>query len=376
MPAHLVVLIHGLWAFVSSLTPGSPEHLAEAKSVLEETYHGTASTTHIHGPSSDPTIESTSARRGDDRLVVMIAGGMSSKLTYDGIDVCASRVAWEVDRLIAELEAQGIEVDQFSVSRSPQTGYSLGGLVARYLVGLLESDESFFRRHKPVSFSTIATPHLGVPRYNTVLSTVLCWLGARLLSRSGEQLYVADSYADGRPLLEVMADPDEAFNRALRRFKRIEIFANAVNDHTVPYPSAAIETVDHFAEFKDRNFRRPTPPRHEKIAIRTLRRVEEELEVDFLEEPDYDEDEYDDGSNVGSAAPTTPHVVTTRVHLKPSQLRMASWLNSLPLEKYLTWFPDVANTHSLIVVRDPLRFPVQLRGRGVLMKWARGVLGE
>jgi hypothetical protein len=27
-----------------------------------------------------------------------------------------------------------------------------------------------------------------------------------------------------------------------------------VNDHTVPYPSAAIETVDHFAEFKDRNF--------------------------------------------------------------------------------------------------------------------------
>jgi hypothetical protein len=62
---------------------------------------------------------------------------------------------------------------------------------------------------------------------DTVLSTALCWLGARLLSRSGEQLYVADSYADGRPLLEVMADPDEAFIRALRRFKRIEIFANA-----------------------------------------------------------------------------------------------------------------------------------------------------
>jgi hypothetical protein len=81
-------------------------------------------------------------------------------------------------------------------------------------------------------------------------------------------------------------------------------------------------------------------------AIRTIRRVEEELEVDFLEEPDYDEEEYEQGSNLGSTAPTTPHVVTTRVHLKPSQLRMASWLNSLPLEKYLTWFPDVANTHS------------------------------
>lgn len=29
-------------------------------------------------------------------MVILIAGGMTSQLTYDGIDVCASRVAWEV----------------------------------------------------------------------------------------------------------------------------------------------------------------------------------------------------------------------------------------------------------------------------------------
>jgi hypothetical protein len=31
--------------------------------------------------------------------VIVIAGGMTSQLTYDGIDVCASRVAWEVSPL-------------------------------------------------------------------------------------------------------------------------------------------------------------------------------------------------------------------------------------------------------------------------------------
>lgn len=33
---------------------------------------------------------------GQEELVVVIAGGMTSQLTYDGVDVCASRVAWEV----------------------------------------------------------------------------------------------------------------------------------------------------------------------------------------------------------------------------------------------------------------------------------------
>lgn len=31
-----------------------------------------------------------------EELVILIAGGMTSQLTYDGIDVCASRVAFEV----------------------------------------------------------------------------------------------------------------------------------------------------------------------------------------------------------------------------------------------------------------------------------------
>jgi hypothetical protein len=40
-------------------------------------------------------------------------------------------------------------------------------VVARYLVGLLEAREpSFFDKHVPVSFTTVATPHLGMPHYS------------------------------------------------------------------------------------------------------------------------------------------------------------------------------------------------------------------
>jgi len=178
----------------------------------------------------------------------MIAGGMTYKLTYDGVDVCASRVAWEVDHKVSELEGAGKRVSRFSVM-----GYSLGGLVARYLIGFLHArTPSFLDKHRPVSFSTIATPHLGIPRYNTFVSTILVKLGSLLLSRTGEQLYVADKYSDQdpRPLLEIMADPNLIFFQALQRFPSIQIIANGINDHTVPYPSAAIETVDHFAQWE------------------------------------------------------------------------------------------------------------------------------
>ena len=52
---------------------------------------------------------------------------MASQLAYDGIDVCASRVAWEVDQAIARIEEEGRRVTRFSV-----TGYSLGGRGSLY----------------------------------------------------------------------------------------------------------------------------------------------------------------------------------------------------------------------------------------------------
>lgn len=136
-------------------------------------------------------------------------------------------------------------------------------VVARYLVGLLHSrSPSFFHLHKPVAFSTLSSPvrprptpaslsvsswprlylminsimvshatvsqHQATPHHtkrwtfppDTLLSTILGWLGARIMSRSGEQLYVVDKYSDDdpRPLLEIMADP-----RAFLRFSFLSL---------------------------------------------------------------------------------------------------------------------------------------------------------
>ena len=60
---------------------------------------------------------------------------------------------------------------------------------------------------EPVNFNTLATPHLGIPRYPTYLSSTFAALGPRLLSRTGEQFYAVDKWdgPEGRPLLDIMS---------------------------------------------------------------------------------------------------------------------------------------------------------------------------
>ena len=159
-----------------------------------------------------------------------------------------------------ELESKGDRVTRFSV-----TGYSLGGLVARYLIGWgLKSTSArlrgfsstqcsvlyhkgFFENVTPVNFNTIATPHAGLPRYPSFLSSISTLLGPKLLSRTGEQFFCVDKWSrKGRPLLIVMADPgeilyyyksdfiinssrllDQIFHKSLSKFQHIRIYANA-----------------------------------------------------------------------------------------------------------------------------------------------------
>lgn len=95
------------------------------------------------------------------------------------------------------------------------------------------------------------------PRYDSAWSSIFRFLGARLLSRSGSQLYENDRYLvessllkgnnqdpakcpqaqsiigkltkrkeKAEPLLSVMADPKYSFFKALSAFERVEIYAN------------------------------------------------------------------------------------------------------------------------------------------------------
>jgi hypothetical protein len=69
---------------------------------------------------------------------------------------------------------------------------------------------SFFHDVTPVNFNTFATPHIGLLKYPSLISSVFSSLGPKLLSRTGEQFYGVDKWGSSQqPLIEVMADPGD-----------------------------------------------------------------------------------------------------------------------------------------------------------------------
>ncbi|GJN92027.1 hypothetical protein Rhopal_005055-T1 [Rhodotorula paludigena] len=237
-PVHLVTVLHGLW--------GQPSHVAYiVESVTRHASRPSAPRSHARDRSPERSKPST-----DDDIKVVVhtpeTNAVSWAHTYDGIDVCADRVVDEIDDECKRIELDGGKVERFSI-----VGYSLGGLVARYVLGLLDSrTPSFFDQVRPVNFATFASPAIGIPQYKTFWSSTFRFLGSRLLSRTGQQLYERDRFlpqkfnldmnqdGDGKckgfskylpnrkraaePLLKIMADPRYSFYRALSRFERID----------------------------------------------------------------------------------------------------------------------------------------------------------
>jgi hypothetical protein len=179
-----------------------------------------------------------------DKLHVLVTKSNSNSFTYDGIELGGERTTNEIEQEIERLEQTGSKITKISI-----VGYSLGGLVARYVVGLLFS-KGYFERMQPVNFTTFATPHLGV-RSPSLGPHNYLWnvLGARTLSTSGRQLFTVDNFRDtGRPLLAVLADPNSVFLRGLGQFKHRTLYANIVNDRSVVYYTACISFKDPYVD--------------------------------------------------------------------------------------------------------------------------------
>ncbi|KAF9530478.1 lipid particle protein [Crepidotus variabilis] len=426
---HLLVLVHGMW--------GNPIHLAELQRIALETY-------------AEPTAEGTS-------LEILTAETIRDESTYDGMDWGGERVAKEVLEKVKSLEEKGKTVTRFSI-----TGYSLGGLISRYCIGVLDQ-QGFFDKIEPTNFNTVATPHCGLPRYRSFFSTVASKLGPRLLSRTGEQFYCADKWSPkGRPLLVVMADPCEILDRiipsarlfyqALKKFRHIRIYANAINDITVPYVTAAIETEDPFAEEETNgiqvkrlekyealveSYSLPdvTPPKPEKpkffsiawfkrmkprpilpfnprfplnlvlyallpiliptfitialsrfaLASRSSRSRIKQLEkeatmsgqqrlVHILAEI---EREMEDAVvDLMDNNDTSAFDIQSKAHpiISANHMKIATWLNTLPIKKEIAYFPNLRNSHATIVSRDIKRFEFHRLGEPVIRHWANTLI--
>lgn len=208
---HLCVFVHGLW--------GNGTHLGYLSKSLQEKY-------------------------GEDQLVLLVCKRNASSFTYDGIEIGGERVAREIEEALEELKRDGYHINKISC-----VGYSLGGLIARYAIGLLDQ-KKYFEHIQPVNFTTFASPHLGV-RTPLIGFPNTLWniLGARTLSASGKQLFTVDSFRDtGRPLLSVLADPDSIFIHALAKFQNRSLYTNIVNDRSAVYYTTSISKIDPYVD--------------------------------------------------------------------------------------------------------------------------------
>ncbi|KAI1271231.1 putative serine esterase-domain-containing protein [Xylaria sp. FL0933] len=209
--SHLCVLVHGLW--------GNPNHMNQVAKALRTAYP-------------------------EDQLHLLLAKRNSGNFTYDGIELGGERVCVEIEEEIEAIRRKGGNITKLSI-----VGYSLGGLVARYAIGLL-SAKGVLNQLEPVNFTTFATPHLGVRAalrgwYDTVWNR----LGARILSESGRQLFIVDNFRDtGRPLLSILADPDSIFMTGLKKFKRRTLYSNIINDRTVVHYTSMITRTDPYLD--------------------------------------------------------------------------------------------------------------------------------
>jgi hypothetical protein len=80
----------------------------------------------------------------EDKLEILVAKRNAGSFTYDGVDTGGERVASEVEHRLEELAENGHDIKKISV-----IGYSLGGLIARFAIGLLYS-RGVFNRIQPV----------------------------------------------------------------------------------------------------------------------------------------------------------------------------------------------------------------------------------
>jgi len=67
-----------------------------------------------------------------EKLHILVAKRNSGSFTYDGIELGGERVCLEIEEELDNIHKRGGKITKLSIA-----GYSLGGLVARYAVGLL-----------------------------------------------------------------------------------------------------------------------------------------------------------------------------------------------------------------------------------------------
>ena len=196
-PTHLVVVLHGFMGYCNNV-----EQLAQ-------------------------TVRSCF---GAEAFVIVPASFQLLR-SQDGIDVIARRVVSQLHDVI------GAHPSLTSISL---VGYSMGGLIAHFVAGMLFACEPTpFCGLRPLNFVSIACPHLGARLVTdgSCATRLLRHLAKLLGGRSAIQMTCADG---DMQLLALMAHRRSAFSRGLAAFARRSLYSNVSGDRTVPFWSSFI----------------------------------------------------------------------------------------------------------------------------------------
>lgn len=223
---HLVVLIHGLW--------GSHNHMKPMEQVYREKL----------GISLDD-------KDNDDNDIIFFAPRQNALFkTFDGIEIIGYRTLIELCNFIKDFRDQN-QRTQNKITRISIVGYSLGGLVARFIIGKCFTDcQEIFQDIEPFIFMTVASPHLGIQFYDTsnilrawVANPVLRFMGSTFLGQSGRELFINQS-GNKTPILVRLSGNEYLYGLSL--FKHRIVMANVKNDRTVAFYTAFITDRDPF----------------------------------------------------------------------------------------------------------------------------------
>jgi hypothetical protein len=137
------------------------------------------------------------------------------------------------------------------VTKISIVGYSLGGLISRFAIGILYH-QGLFEHVEPVNFTTFCTPHVGVLTPGSNISIRLFnQIIPSLLSLSGKQMFLKDNQKFGKALLALMANPNSVFYKGLQYFKYRQLYANAINDKRTAWWTSGISIVDPFVKVNE-----------------------------------------------------------------------------------------------------------------------------
>ncbi|CAK7893990.1 lipid droplet phospholipase 1 [[Candida] anglica] len=211
--AHIFVLVHGLW--------GGPNHMLTIEKSIKE------------------LLDSDDSSK--EKIVTIRPSSFRFWKTYDGLQLNAERVVSDVLYEIEMLKSE----NNIKVTKISFVGYSLGGLISRYAIGIL-NEIGFFDKVQPMIFSTFATPHVGVHFFQQNAFDILAnELGKYLFGKSGNEMFMGDDEL----ILKKMADPEHKFYKGLKRFKKHILLANVKNDRTVAFFTSYITDYSPFEEW-------------------------------------------------------------------------------------------------------------------------------